>query len=521
MARTQRPLTTEERLVLDNEDGDIRMRRTGRWNRALISALLLLTMGGFPQTTRAGSPAECGPGDRPEPALQGQVPLGDRLNGNAAPGYWCNLELLGTFESRSFANFDTYQNCAYYTDNVGFFPGSEGGGVVLDVSDPKHPVQTAYLTARAMGNAGESLRVNQARGLLVAAYYNAVMPVPQPANRWLAVYSVAEDCAHPELLADVELPSAVGHGACFQPDGMVYYMASGGTITPIDLTDPAHPRQLSDPWPLQTHICSISDDGNRGYFANTFGTMWIVDTSQVQARTPGAQPRVISTFETLLEAQQETVPLFYGDHPYVLLWTEIRVPPKVCIPGRPNFGYPRFIDLADESNPTEISSIQTEVVLPDNCMQVIGDAGVQTSGAAKGDLGYPITTSFFLYDSHECTPDRLHDPTILACASLGSGLRVFDIRDPRTPREIAYYNAASVSKTDPTLDWAFARAVIRRDLGQVWWVTHLSGFRAARFRDGVWPFPGDAVCPPGYDYFRAQYDLAYQTCKTASAAHVT
>jgi len=32
---------------------------------------------------------------------------------------------------------------------------------VLDVSDPRHPVKTDYITARATRNAGESLRVNR------------------------------------------------------------------------------------------------------------------------------------------------------------------------------------------------------------------------------------------------------------------------------------------------------------------------------------------------------------------------
>ncbi|HZI36737.1 MAG TPA: hypothetical protein VFF24_00420 [Acidimicrobiia bacterium] len=32
------------------------------------------------------------------------------------------------------------------------------------------------------------------------------------------------------------------------------------------------------------------------------------------------------------------------------------------------------------------------------------------------------------------------DPGIVACSFIASGLRVFDIRDPQHPREIAYFN---------------------------------------------------------------------------------
>jgi hypothetical protein len=445
------------------------------------------------------------------------VPQSERLSGAAEPGYWCNLEVVGRFPSHSFANFDTYKNCAYYTDSVGFT--TDGRSIVLDVSDPTHPIKTATLTARAMRNAGESLRVNQARGLLVADHYSPLGFNEPEVQRSLAVYDVSEDCAHPKLLADVVMPSAAGHEGCFQPDGMIYYM-SAGTITPIDLSDPTQPRQLSDPWrpwaplPVLFHGCSISDDGTRAYITDAVNNqMLIVDTSAIQARIPGAEPRIIASFPTPNELEQSNVPLSYGGRPYVLLFTEARYPPKVCLPGQANFGYPRIIDVSDETHPVEVSKIQTEVVLPENCSQVIADAFVQTGGVTKGDPGYPLVSGIFMYDSHYCTPDRLHDPTLLACSQLGSGLRVYDIRDPKKPTEIAYYNTGTAKKSDPTLDWAFARPVIRRDLGQIWWVTNLEGFRVAKFRDGLWPFAGSDPCPSGYDYFQDQYDLNYRACQ--------
>jgi hypothetical protein len=116
-----------------------------------------------------------------------------------------------------------------------------------------------------------------------------------------------------------------------------------------------------------------------------------------------------------------------------------------------------------------------------------------------------------------CTVDRLHDPTILACANFGSGLRVFDIRDPRHPRELAYYNLGTLSPTDPTIDYAGARPVIRRDLGQIWWVTVYGGLHIAQFAPGVWPFPDDRQCIDPTDYYARQYDLLDPTCAASSA----
>jgi hypothetical protein len=496
------------------------MVTVGARGRVYLMLAALLIAFPVPRLAIAGSPAQCGPGDRREPALQGEVPQLERLTGRAEPGYWCNLELVGRYASHSFANFDTYKNCAYYTDSYVFT--ADGHSIVLDVSDPAHPVKTATLTSRAMRNAGESLRVNQARGLLVADHYSiAGFDVPDE-HRAIAVYDVSQDCAHPRLLADVLMPGAVGHEACFQPDGMIYYMSSN-TITPIDLTDPAHPHQLSDPWqpgiplPAILHGCSISDDGTRGYIQDSAdGVTLIVDTSRIQARIPGAQPRIIGRFDTPREVQQSSVPLISGGKPYLLVWTEVRLPPKVCIPGVPNFGYPRILDVSDPAHPVVVGKIQTQVVLPENCARVLPDPTLQPGSLQKGDPIYPIASGGFLYDSHYCSVDRLHEPTLVACSQLGSGLRVYDIRDLRHPTEIAYYNTGTASTHVPTLDWAFARPVIRRDLGEVWWVTNLEGFKVAKFRTD--PFAGTNPCPPGYDYYQDQYDLGYQACQAARSS---
>lgn len=477
-----------------------------------------------PPVASAVPPSECGPQDRPETGLQGQVPWPDRLSGRAAEGYSCNLEIIGELESASFANMDSYKNCVYYTDNAGGSGMAEGGGVVLDVSDPTNPVKTDYLTARAMGNGGESLRVNQKRGLLVSDHYNSLqVSGDEEIVRALAVYDIKKDCRHPKLLADVIMPEAEGHEGCFQPDGKIYYMAdSASTITPIDLTNPREPKQLSPPWPLSIHGCSISDDGNRGYFADIGlggddqGAMLIVDTSNVQKLRPNAGFKVIGRFPTPdANLQQSTYPLSYGGHPYVFDWSEATALAQApCTNVTSNFGFGRFIDVADEKHPKEVSKVQTEVMLPENCALVAADGGPQTQGHDHGDPFWPVGgAAIFLYDMHYCRPDRLHDPTIMGCGQFGSGLRVFDIRDPRHPTEIAYYNTGTASPTNPSLDYAVAPPVIRRDLGMIFWVTLYGGFHAAKFREGVWPFTGDDPCPSGSDYFAKQYDMNWEECR--------
>jgi hypothetical protein len=484
----------------------------------LLAALLALA-----SPAHAASPAHCGPKDRVETGLQGQIPVADRLSGRANEGYNCNLDEVGSYPSTSFANFDTYGNCAYYSDTVAI-TSDRGGTIVLDVSDPRHPVKTAYLTVRAMRVAGESLRVNRRRGLLVADRYTFrdIGALTDPATRRaLAVYDVRRDCRHPRLLADVVMPTAVGHEGCFQPDGMVYYMASTRRITPIDLSDPAHPKQLSAPWERGVHGCSTSDDGKRGYFAEIGqGQLLVADTSEVQARKTGAVMRQIAALPTPgNEGQQSTVPLTYGGHLYLLDWSEYRsFGDKPCIPGADsvsNYGYPVVLDMADEKHPKEVSRLQTEVMLPENCAALLADGGfLVVDGLSRGELAPLVGSQVFLYDSHYCSTDRLHDPTIVACASFGSGMRVYDIRDPRRPREIAYWNPGTV-RLGPTAlvaNASMARPVIRPDLAQIWFPDLYKGFHVLQFREGVWPFRGYAPCPHP-DYYLHQYDAGYGYCR--------
>ena len=477
----------------------------------------------------AKSPAECGPNDRPETGLQGQVPVPDRVSGRSVEGYTCNLTEVGFMPSSSFANFDTYKNCAYYSDTIGA-TNAEGGTVVVDVSDPRKPVQTAYLTERAAANAGESLRVHRKRGLLVADRYYlapAVSNVDDPdANRSLAVYDISEDCRKPKLLADVVMPSAVGHEGCFQGDGMVYYMASTDTITPIDISDPRHPKQLSEPQPLGIHGCSTSEDGKRAYLAD-IGTasLLIADTSEVQARKPNAQIKVIGELATPgNDGQQSTIPIFYGGRPHIFNFSEYAELGRPCT-SRPdretNFGYPMIVDIGDERHPKVVSKIFNEVTLPENCAAVAGDsAAFPSNGLTKGDIFGIIGSRVFLYDSHYCSTDRTRDPTIVACASFGSGIRVYDIRDPRAPSEIAYFNPGTTdSPAGAVANATIARPVIRTDLRQIWFADIAKGFHVVQFRDGVWPFADQDPCPHR-DPYLAQYDLTYGACRAQRKATI-
>jgi hypothetical protein len=94
---------------------------------------------------------------------------------------------------------------------------------------------------------------------------------------------------------------------------------------------------------------------------------------------------------------------------------------------------------------------------------------------------------------------RRTNPGIVACSMILSGLRVFDIRDPYNPREIAYYNAPVTPRIVPPVgivpspsNWAMSSPSFVPERGEIWYSDGLSGFHAVRVTGGVWPFGGGA-----------------------------
>jgi hypothetical protein len=82
-----------------------------------------------------------------------------------------------------------------------------------------------------------------------------------------------------------------------------------------------------------------------------------------------------------------------------------------------------------------------------------------------------------------------------------SGIRLFDIRDPSDPREIAYWNGpAFPSPTEPSgstgrkANYAMSKPVLIPERGEVWYTDGNHAFHALRVTNDVWPFRPEA-CP--------------------------
>jgi hypothetical protein len=504
--------------------------------------------------------AVCGPHDNPETALQGQVPAAMRAAG--FKGFNCNLELLGQSKGDG-ANWQTTQFkqrgdrddddgddrngehgnkhtrvCGYHgtASPTLSLPGRANLGVaVLDLTDAQDPAPTAYLSTTAMLDPWESLKVNERRQLLAADNGQNGGAGPE-----VDIYDLSDDCRYPQLLASVAVGKAdgstgvpatvTGHEGAWAPDGLTYY---GGDLRQfqyfaVDTTDPSKPKLITTfnspfgagPPYANVHGMSISDDGKRAYFVTAVYSsvidfanlsnpnvipnngLIIADVSDIQARKPNPQMRVISKL-TWKDgaAAQHTINVKINGKPYVIFVDEggsggntPRGWQAACDAGLPAWPFARIIDISDEVRPKIVSRLMLEVNDPVNCSKVLPDlAGL----------------SSFTYGSHYCSVDNRNHATTLACGYFNSGIRVFDIRDPLRPREIAYYNPAGTTTPSPGSnhnrvggwvaggpDWCSAQVHLDAKKGTLWTTCQDNGVLALKFRKGVWPFPGSST-PPG------------------------
>jgi hypothetical protein len=429
--------------------------------------------------------------------MQGRVPAEAVASGAADDGYTCNTQLVG-HEGKS-GGFRVHRfvdragrECAYY-DTTLLFPlnaqnlGDQPTGVaVLDLSDPKNPKRTATLSTLAMQSPHESLNISKERGLLAAVYGN-----PGAAPGVVDVYDLNEDCRQPELQASAPV-AFLGHESGFAPDGKTFYATSlfDGHITAVDLTDPKVPKPVTV-FESFSHGMSTSDDGNRGYMAARSVGLQIMDLSEIQARKPLPQVREISRLRWEgMSIPQVTVPITIEGHPYVMEVDEFSVDSEGSdFPAQngQHVGAARIIDIADETAPRVVGDLRLEVHQPENRAQLEDDPGA--TSYVQG------------YSGHYCNVPKRKDPGIVACAFANSGLRVFDVRDPRRPKEIAYFIAppAPSPVINERSNYAMSQPDFVPERGEIWYSDGNTGFYVVRVANGVWPFgdssDGDCLRP--------------------------
>jgi hypothetical protein len=157
----------------------------------------------------------------------------------------------------------------------------------------------------------------------------------------------------------------------------------------------------------------------------------------------------------------------------------------------------RIIDISDERHPSIVSRLALEIHNPANCSQTLPDI---------------VGLTAFTYGSHYCSVDNRENATTLVCGYFNAGIRVFDIRKPRRPKEIAYYNPAGTMTPSPGSnhigplvannwvsggpDWCSAQAHLDASEGVLWTTCQDNGLVVLKFENDVWPFPTSRT-PPG------------------------
>jgi hypothetical protein len=492
--------------------------------------------------------ATCGAEDRPETGLQGQVSAALRASG--FKGFNCNLRLIGQSKGEgaswqhAFFRDRVGHRCSYY-DTASPVDGTTNrtnlGVVVLDVTNPRKPTPTTYLNTTAMLDPWESLKVNERRQLLGAEDGTNAAGSGQ-----LDLYDISSDCRYPQLLSSVLTGSAAngdaaalpagevlkGHEGNFSTDGLTWYSGDRGTpkkYTATDISDARHPRLIST-YPLQqiwpssitTHGLSVNDENTRAYVSQasvlanpaTVGItgpsngIIIFDVSDFRNRAVNPVFKQLSTLVWQDGGQtQMTIPIKIHGKPYLVVAEEagsagtasLTGAQDACAAGLPAFPMARIVDISDDTKPFIVSRLMLETHNPANCAQFLPDL---------------VGLSVFIYGSHYCSVDNRDNATTLACAYFNSGIRVFDIRDPRRPREIAYYNPPGVTtpsygsnhfNPNSTIksgtaaggpDWCNAQIHLDAEAGTLQTTCQDNGFLSLKFEHHVWPFP-ESSTPPG------------------------
>jgi hypothetical protein len=462
----------------------------------------------------------CGKNDLPEGAIQGDVPKADQDSGRAQKGYNCGLELLGhtqllkdaSGKSRAAgnANMAWVDHCAYVSGSAGApvvpetkaNPPANAGVAVISVTADGTP--TFLSTLRSPGALATSETLNAVttpggRSVLVVGQYgnDAVKSDPKPMD----VYD-ATDCEHPKFLTTYHWPTNI-HNLTITQDGKYVFATlplqavdiSGLWATPptpvkylgniqdamdgpplatgpvADLDDAApaairsqtHPQDAShEAWP--------SADDNTLYVGGqtpTFEIFSILDISQWLQRnpdgTPKGRPRVISQ-ESGRGHSVRTATI--GGKPYVLHSEEsVFGAAYGCLPQEtaPFAGpaQPYLTDITDPTHPKTVVEFGLQINDPKNCPE-------QLQAKENDSVHY-----------HDV--DDPKDTTFVMASMWNAGLRLFDVRNPKQPSEVAYFNPGDVDPTPAVdLDHAWGHIRYLADKGQIWFGTADGGFWVVR-----------------------------------------
>lgn len=431
------------------------------------------------------SPALCGAGDAREPGVQGEVPAGQTAS------YNCGVKLIGQLPI--VGNVAGAGKCVYVRARGQAGTPDDSQISVIDVSNPTKPVVVGAPLTVHMGS--ESMRVVVAKDRAVLVSGSSVFDI--------------SDCLRPKRLGEIKWPDTtipgvarknLPHDIRLNREGDKLYASFG--LWEVDLSN------LSDPnsWKITDHRCaaaaqfagpwqelhrqsvkagrSLCDDATR---PAPRGANYSMGGSPLQASL--LWPQVSHA----LDFNADDTRLYVGDQaggtsalwapqPKVSIIDITQSPPKIIgqVNG-PGHGLDWFRaggrDYVVHSNEGGTKGIATQAEHGDTCQPyprptalgwgfeaIVSDVTDPAQARNVSMLRLAINEPEFC-DVRKASG---RDPWIayhlidnpmnakFAAVNFGdAGLRIFDIRDPQKPTEVAYFNHgtpvhAGVGYYDPT-----------------------------------------------------------------------
>lgn len=462
----------------------------------------------------------CAPLDHVEPDLQGDVPPGD----SSELGFNCGLALVGHTSLNTDgrppggnANMAWAGDCAYVAgggslfnsplDGSALLPfGEESGVAVIDVSDPTRPRHVDTIGTEGANRTAETLHAvdnGDVALLVVGQYGNDQVSSPKPMD----IYDVS-DCANPVLLETYLWPENI-HNLTISPDGRYVFatqplqvvellpelfdgsLSTSGvrflgnlddamegpflSVGPMADLDDELPAQARDtlPFSYSSHEAwSVQEDGRTVLFLGgqlpVFEVFTVVDVTDWLA-DPTKAPQVLSQRQGRGHSVRTAT---IGGERYVLHSEEsVFVANYGCVSEEANPfagpAQPWLTKLGDDGRTQElVSQFGLEINEPEHCLT---------------QASHEVNASVHYHDVDD--PD---DTTFVMASMWNAGLRIFDVRDPTRPTEVAYFNPADVDPSDEVAKdkaWGHVRYV--EETGHIWFATETGGFWVLEIEKGV------------------------------------
>ncbi|MFT5576940.1 MAG: hypothetical protein ACI89D_002470 [Bermanella sp.] len=423
-----------------------------------------------PVTTEFG----CGAEDTPEAGIQGDIPRADQDSGRAALGYNCGLSPIHQLEMSGAVQ--GYDHCIYVrtaSDKI----------EVFDMSSPITPVQLASLTpagSSGSGGTSETLRV-------VVTENNSSPPLLASGS---SIYDIS-DCENPVDKGAVAWPGSVPWPAGLSHDirighaGDKVYASVGVVIADISDLDNSgnwtarnrtcdiaaqfasvHATQeatglgqcevVDDQSPQLSHGPDDNATGTRLYIGNQGVPADMGDASGFLDAGGSAEDVGDTTIRIVDLTTEPPRVLAQGNGPghsidwfrggdgreYILHANEfVFVQNASCAPHpRPSslgWAFEAFITEVTGDTLVRRSMLQLDINKSENC-QAKFESGQGTS-IAYHSVNDPYNATFAMVSFGDGVV-----PSLTGNPLGGAGLRLFDIRKPAEPKEVAYFNGGTL-----------------------------------------------------------------------------